>query len=641
MILTEFQNKAREGMRTEEVLDLYWYALDENCPLAMVNENGRITYINGRFSDQTGYGQFEVHFSISDLLHPGCHHESFKTELTEQIRSGKTWRRKICLKHRNGQAVCFKTAFYPSPGEDPSKQHLLIFLPEQSVPSGPGAPSDSSRERFSTLAHDLRSPLSNITSLCGLLQDTPLDENQRDFVSKMKRSASLLSGKLDDLLLSFIEKQKEDLPVLRTFNLKKTITGFPALFLEKAKERGVAARLETDENLPEEVFGDENQIKYLVGQITHCLFSRPGLRSAKTSLLVEGAKNDACEISFFFLGQYASPPEDMSPPAESAEGEECQMLEKIRSTIAQMGGSILLEEQNPLAYYFHFLLPFSLSSAPEVPIESETEEESAPAFPPDARILVAEDVELNQLVMKHQLQKIGLEADFVRTGFNVLERLRVFPYDLVLMDVQMPGMNGLQTIEAIRSDQTKPWHLVPIIGITASIGGNAREQCLSAGADDFVPKPYNLDDLSHKVKILIADYRQRKPLSIENPPNETNMKDKDKYFDLSYLEEISEGDRDFSSTMISYFIDNTPSVMENLEKKVGEHDWDEVRQIAHKLKPQVVYMGIHQVEEDIEQVEHLAQHREKLEQIPALVQKTSEILNLAIEQLKEELKKFS
>jgi CheY-like chemotaxis protein/HPt (histidine-containing phosphotransfer) domain-containing protein len=640
MIATEFFNKALEGMKNEEVLDLYWYALDESCPLAMINLNSRITYFNERLTELTGHSSEDAHCALSKLLHLSSHGKEFVGKLTEQIRSGKAWKKKVCLRHKDGHPVCFKASFFPSPGDDPSRQHLLIFLPEQNIPTEKKALPEPVVERFSSMAHDLRNPLYNISGLCGLLLETPLNDNQLEYVTKIKDSSALLSGMLDEFLQSFIKGREEHIAYSGSFNLRKTIENFPALFFQKASALGIATWLEADEDLPEKVFGDESQLKKLIQHITDFLFSRSGLRSVRLSALREDTENKICDVSFFFLGQYSTPAEIEVSRKDASVDDPDQWLKDTREKIAALNGKVMLEENSNKAFYLHFILPFRFSPLPEPRVLTPAEEEPAPELPADARILVAEDVELNQLVMKHQLQKIGLEADFVRTGFNVLEQLRAYTYDLILMDVQMPGMNGLQTIEVIRSDASKPWHQIPIIGITASIGENARQKCIRAGADDFVPKPYNLDDLKQKLKKLIAEYRQKLNSTKVKPPKETVMTTTEKYFDLSYLEEISEGDRDFSATMISYFIDNTPPVMENLEKKVQEQDWDEVRQIAHKLKPQVVYMGIHQVADDVEKVEHLAQHRENLHEIPGLVEKTAIIISKSIAQLEEELKHF-
>ncbi|HAK00512.1 MAG TPA: hypothetical protein DCM62_10860 [Bacteroidales bacterium] len=114
----------------------------------------------------------------------------------------------------------------------------------------------------------------------------------------------------------------------------------------------------------------------------------------------------------------------------------------------------------------------------------------------------------------------------------------------------------------------------------------------------------------------------------------------EKYYDLKYLMEVSEGDNSFCHTMISYFVENTPAVLENLSAKIRAQDWLEVRQIAHKLKPQLIYMGISSIQDEVELIEQYSRTSTNLEQIPPMADKSIKCCLLAIGQLKEELKNF-
>ena len=141
------------------------------------------------------------------------------------------------------------------------------------------------------------------------------------------------------------------------------------------------------------------------------------------------------------------------------------------------------------------------------------------------------------------------------------------------------------------------------------------------------------------MKLLIANYRKKFSKIMENSTKKSDL-DNVVLFDLEYLQEISDGDKEFSATMITYFIENTPGVLENLKEKIQGKDWEEVRQIAHKLKPQIVYMGIHAIENEVELMEQNANKKQNLDQITPMFEKTEEICLKAIAQLKEELKKF-
>lgn len=634
-------SKDLTGISAEEMLDLYWYALDESSLLLMLNEKGRITYINKRLCSLTGYQVYEVQGLFTDYIHSSSHHEGFKKELANQIQSGKTWKRKICIRDKQGEAICFQAAFYPWPGRKDPVQHLIVLLPEDINPPSHLKFQTTNKEALSHLAHELRNPLYNLSALCGLLFDTPLNDQQLDFVKKLKRATGILSGMIDDMLLSCLGTPPDLEHEKKLFALKKTVEEFPLHFAQRAEEKGIQTGVEADVSLPECVYGDARRLNQIIIYLAEFLLSQPGTRAIKISALAEDSSKGKSEVSFFVLGQFGPSTGEEKLNADKIPLDINLTLEKVKHTIELLQGSILLQEINKQAFYFHFSLSFD-NDPPEIEkAETNISTEEEPTFPENVKILVAEDVELNQMVMKHQLKKIGVDADFVRTGFNVLEKLKIMQYDLILMDVQMPGLDGLQTIEAIRADDSTPYYDIPIIGITASIGENARTKCLNAGANEFVPKPYEVEDLKNKIRKLIVNYRKQ-PLKKMKTPSQNNVNpETEKFYDLNYLEEVSEGDKEFSATMISYFIDNTPKVLESLKEKAENKDWEEVRQIAHKLKPQLVYMGIHQIEEDVEQIEQNAHLKENLEKIPPMVAKTEKVCLLAMGQLKEELKKLT
>lgn len=639
MILTGMHTNDQAGLSTEELLDLYWYALDESIALLMLNEQGRVTYANKQFATLSGYGVNEVHGRFTDFVHPPSHHPGFKTELEKLIQSGKTWKRDFCLQAKDGKALKLHAAFYPWPGRQQPLQHLVILQPL--AQQHQAWPDDlvSRKEELSHIAHDLRNPLYNLSALCGLLFDTTLNEQQLDFVKKMKRTTGILSGMIDDMVLTCLGAQTDLKPANKALSLKKTIEDFHLLFSRRAQEKGILTAVEADLSLPDCVYGDGRRLSQIIIYLSEFLIGQSATRSIRITALGEEKSKDNYEISFFVLGQFA--PSKPQIANDELNGTDFNLtLEKVKYNIDLLNGSILLQEMNRQAFYFHFLLPFDLhppgDSAQE---EKTTVAESKPIQPQNIKILVAEDGELNQMVMSHQLNKMGIEAEFVRTGFNVLEKLKVNHYDLILMDVQMPGLNGLQTMEAIRAANAATYSEIPIIGITASIGQNARKKCLEAGANDFVPKPYEPADLKNKIETLVAEYRQKGKKVTSKSPSENIMTEK--LYDLSNLEEMSDGDQEFMITMISYFVDNTPEVLENLNTKTQNHDWEAVRFIAHKMKPQLNYLGINQIEDEVEQIEQYADKKENLDKIPAMAENTTRVCRLALEQLREELKKLT
>lgn len=627
----------------EEVYDFFWQALNESTPLLAISQQGRILYASKPYYAITRSGEVSDQM-FTDLIEIKRHHAGIQQEILNQIQSGKSWKRQLWLKTKGSHAICFKAAFYPRPGSQPSMQHLLVLFTDNQAVEINGPDQVGKFSKLSSWAHDLRNPLNNISALGALLLDTPLNEQQIDFVRKLKQTSGVLSGMIDDMLHYCLNEKTDPKPFSKQFELKTTIKEFIQHFGDRADgkdthTKGIKTIIETDDLLPHCVYGDQRRLNQIIIYLAEYLISKPETRLVKISALTEHLDNEKCEISFFVLGQFTAA-EDQTFAAEENEEALEFAFEKAKYNIDLLNGKVLLEERNPRALYFHFVLNFGLLPPETTPLKKEEKVITPEPINETSKILIAEDVELNQLVMKHQLLKIGFEAHFASTGYNVLEMLQTERYDLILMDIQMPGLDGIQTIEAIRANKTKPYHNLPIIGISASIGPNARAKCIAAGANDFVPKPYDLPDLKDKINKLISECRTK--INGDMKPNHTDsqMPENAKYYDLNYLEEVSDGDKEFSATLISYFVENTPNVLTSLKNETQNQNWEQVKQIAHKFKTQVTYMGIFQISEVVEQVEQNAHKRENLEQIWPWVQNIEKICLLAIEQLKDELHKM-
>ncbi len=621
----------------EETSDFYWQALDENSSLVVINEQGLITYASRLFVELTGYGA-ETQLKVWDLIETANHPEGIRQEISGQIQAGKTWKRQLWIRTKSGEPIRVKAAFYPWPGHTQPIQHFMVFFAENQAQAPHFQNQNSEILKSISWAQDLRNPINHISALCELMSETPLSEPQADLVRRLIQSSEILSGIIDDMLQPCTEIPYDMKSILNPFGLKKTIEEFSQLIGKRAETKGIQISTEIDDTLPQCVFGDQRRLNQIIIYLAEYLISNPNTRSVRISALAEKYGPENCEVSFFVLGQFSMPENRLIQDNEPDEILSLT-LEKVKYNLDMLKGKVLLQEKNAKAFYCHFVLQFALQPA------EGTQNKIEPFmagnfFSENIKILIAEDVEINQLVMKHQLLKIGIEAQFARTGFGVLEKLQNENFDLILMDVQMPGLDGLQTIEAIRANKLRPYHDLPIIGISASIGPSAREKCLAAGANDFVPQPYELQELKNKISNLITEYRIKSKAEMKPNTTEFNKQETEKYFDLRYLEEISEGDKEFSATLISYFTDNTPKVLTSLKEEIQNQNWEQVRLIAHKFKPQVQYMGIHQISEVVEQVEQNAHKREQLDQIWPMMQRIDKICLVAIEQLKAELKKM-
>jgi CheY-like chemotaxis protein/HPt (histidine-containing phosphotransfer) domain-containing protein len=257
------------------------------------------------------------------------------------------------------------------------------------------------------------------------------------------------------------------------------------------------------------------------------------------------------------------------------------------------------------------------------------------------RIMVVEDMELNQYLARHILESWGCEVTIAVNGVEALQFLEQFNFDCVLMDVQMPEMDGIEATQSIRQLADYAKASIPIIAFTANTMNGDKEKYLAAGMNDYLAKPFDERRLFQVLaKFLI---KNSNPEGNDPELNGTDQKTLDipgqesKLYDLSLVQSVSEGDSEFLKKMILLFIKTVPQNVEELRKALQTENWDQVRKMAHKLKSTVDSMGVKSIRQDIRLVESNAKDLISLDQIPNLVQKIEIVISQCIEQLMKEI----
>jgi CheY-like chemotaxis protein len=249
------------------------------------------------------------------------------------------------------------------------------------------------------------------------------------------------------------------------------------------------------------------------------------------------------------------------------------------------------------------------------------------------RILLAEDVELNQYLAKHFLESGGLEVAIANNGFEALALLEKNSYDCILMDIQMPEMDGIQTATRIRQMSDPVKSAIPIIALTANVLNEDIEKYKAAGMNDFLAKPFDESAL-----LLVISRNQ---LSEHMPPKKHSPAPTSgspaRLYDLSIVQSVSGGDKAFIKKMILLFMETVPANVAELTQSLKAENWEQVGKMAHKLKSTVDSMGIRSIHGDIRAVEMNAKQKTNLSEVPAIVGKIEKTIADCIEQLREEI----
>jgi CheY-like chemotaxis protein/HPt (histidine-containing phosphotransfer) domain-containing protein len=243
-------------------------------------------------------------------------------------------------------------------------------------------------------------------------------------------------------------------------------------------------------------------------------------------------------------------------------------------------------------------------------------------------ILVAEDVEMNQQLIRHILESSGALVVIARNGSEALEHIKNQIFDCVLMDVQMPEMDGIQATEQIRNLEDPLLSAIPIIALTANCHEEDLLKYEQAGMDDYLAKPIVEADL---IESILSNSTG------SNTGKNDLSSSVNKLYDLNMIHSVSGGDAAFIKKMILLFIDTVPQNVQDLVDATDQKNWEQVAKMAHKLKSTIDSMGIRSLHDQIRAVEMNAKKQDQLERMPDIVRQVESVVSVCIKQLRSEI----
>ncbi len=477
------------------------------------------------------------------------------------------------------------------------------------------AATRATSEFLANVSHEIRTPLSAVLGMIDLLSGTHLTPSQQKRAHIIKSAAEALLDLLNDMLdLSKIEAGRLDLEAI-DFDLRSVLSNAVSLLELRASDKNISLTYSVSDAVPRILNGDPNRLRQVMLNLINnaVKFTENGqvvVRTEAEDLSHEGVILH-CSVADTGIG---IPPQkldsifDRFTQADSSTarkyGGSGLGLPISHQLVKAMGGKMWVESNVGLGSTFHFTVPLALGN-PVVDADSAISAEF-PAFTglEGMRVLLAEDNMFNQAVAVEVLNKLGCSVHVASDGKEAVEAFAQQPFDIILMDLQMPYMDGFEATRRIR--ETEAGATIPIIAQTAHAFDQDRERCIAAGMDEHIYKPITTRQLLRIFEKLGMDSIERNSL---HPNPETDPAGTDavggeqKPVDIEDLLARLGDDPEDLKEFVGLFLDTLPPLLSDLKSAVASGQWDEVGRIAHQVRGTCVNLSAYRLAHTVSQIE--------------------------------------
>ena len=492
---------------------------------------------------------------------------------------------------------------------------------------------------LSNMSHEIRTPMNAIIGFTKVVLKTDLTAKQREYLAAIKISGDALIVLINDILdLAKVDSGKmtfEQTP----FKLALSLSAMLHLFETKIQEKNLELVKEYDTRIPEVLVGDPVRLHQIILNLVSnaVKFTTNGKITVSVKMLSEDDEKVAIEfaVTDTGIGIAKNKIDKIFENFQQATSGTSRIyggtglgLAIVKQLVEPQGGSLNVTSKIDEGSTFSFILNFQKTNA-EAELTPEMVELDAEIK--NIKVLVVEDIALNQLLMKTLLDDFGFERDIAGNGKIAIEKLQAKTYDIILMDLQMPEMNGFEATSYIRNTLNSK---IPIIALTADVTTVDLAKCKAVGMNDYIAKPVDEKLLYSKIVGLV-----KKPVAVKpvEKIEENTATDKLRCIDMAYLTHRTKSDPALMMEMISLYLAQTPPLVSTMKKSLKEGDWKTLHMAVHKMIPSFSIMGINvDFENMAKKIQEYASTQQQTDGIPALVLQLESVCTQACKELEEE-----
>ena len=643
-------------------------------PLFAISPEGKITDMNNASVEVTGIGRQEL--IGTDFFEYFTEPEKALEVYKKVFEKGFIADSPLILRHKNGKLihVLFNGAVYNDDKEnvlgaaivarDVTNQkrietelieakifaELATEIAEEAKINAENAKAiaenamKAKQQFLSNMSHEIRTPMNAIIGFTKVLFRTDLTYKQKEYLSAIKISGDALIVLINDILdLAKVDAGKmtfEKTP----FKMESSITAMLHLFENKIQEKNLKLVKEYDNKIPDVLVGDPIRLHQIVLNLVSnaVKFTFKGKITVSVDLLHEdhekvilkfAVTDTGIGISEEKIGTIFENFQQATSGTSKLYGGTGLGLAIVKQLVEPQGGTIRVNSIIHEGSTFSFTLPFQKTND-KAQLENEVTKIESELK--NIKVLVVEDIPLNQLLMKTLLDDFGFERDIAENGKIAIEKLKEKEYEIILMDLQMPEMNGFEATEYIRKTMKST---IPIIALTADVTTVDLAKCKAVGMDDYLAKPVDEKQLYNKIVSILNQSKLNKLPQNQIDKFEDNIvtEEKIRCINLGYLNQRTKSNPKLMMEMITLYLGQVPPLVQTMKQSLADQNWSLLAASAHKMIPSFSIVGISSNYENMaKKIQELATAPEKSEEIKDLVQEIDDVCQQACVELNEE-----
>ncbi len=453
------------------------------------------------------------------------------------------------------------------------------------------------KENFmANMSHEIRTPMNAILGFTNLLQKEQLNEKSMEFVRSIQHSGESLLEIINDIL----DFSKIEAGMMRIesnpFSLRELLDSVKTMFATKIQPKDLSLTVNIEYSVPDLLIGDAIRLTQILVNLVNNAIKFTDSGGIEVNVTAPKKTEDGIEISFSVkdtgIGIASHKMEAIFERFQQADEDTTRKyggtglgLSIVKQLVELQNGSIyvnsVLNEGTEFVFSIPYAIPKEITAPENQKIFLKNKLEIADSH---VRILVAEDNTMNQNLMRHLLTYWNLDFDIVNNGKEAIEALQQNDYKLILMDIQMPLLDGYTTTLKIRNELGMN---IPIVAMTAHAMAGEKEKCLSYGMNEYISKPIRENELFELInKILKFEGKTEIKDKKDNLPVFNGV------LNLDYLKEVSGGNLEFEKTMITQFLKQAPGELDSMKEAFNKNNYPELAHIAHNFKTTVSFMGL-------------------------------------------------